>query len=60
VLRALQQQQPQSLTIVLTNYTSAAIRKRCAELGVKWFFDKSTEFEGIVDLISDPQRNARG
>jgi len=60
VLRALQQQQPQSLTIVLTNYTSAAIRKRCAELGVKWFFDKSTEFEGIVDLISDPQRSARG
>jgi two-component system OmpR family response regulator len=60
VLRALQQYQPQTLTIVLTNYTSAAIRKRCAELGVKWFFDKSTEFEGIVDLISDPQRNSRG
>jgi len=60
VLRALQQYQPQTLTIVLTNYTSAAIRKRCAELGVKWFFDKSSEFEGIVDLISDPQRNAGG
>ena len=60
VLRALQQYQPDTLTIVLTNYTSAAIRKRCAELGVKWFFDKSSEFEGIVDLISDPQRTARG
>jgi DNA-binding NarL/FixJ family response regulator len=59
VLRALQYQ-PDTLTIVLTNYTSAAIRKRCAELGVKWFFDKSSEFEGIVDLISDPQRSARG
>jgi len=59
VLRALQQHQPDTLTIVLTNYTSAAIRKRCAELGVKWFFDKSSEFEGIVDLISDPQRNTR-
>ena len=60
VLRALQQYRPDTLTIVLTNYTSAAIRKRCAELGVKWFFDKSSEFEGIVDLISDPQRKARG
>lgn len=60
VLRALQEHQPDTLTIVLTNYTSAAIRKRCAELGVKWFFDKSSEFEGIVDLISDPQRNPRG
>ena len=59
VLRALQQQQSQTLTIVLTNYTSTAIRKRCAELGVKWFFDKSSEFEGIVELISDPQRNTR-
>jgi DNA-binding NarL/FixJ family response regulator len=59
VLRALQEQQPDTLTIVLTNYTSAAIRKRCAELGVKWFFDKSSEFEGIVDLISDAQRNER-
>jgi two-component system, OmpR family, response regulator len=58
VLRALQQFQPDTLTIVLTNYTSTAIRKRCAELGVKWFFDKSSEFEGIVDLISDPQRNS--
>ena len=60
VLRAIQQSQPETLTIVLTNYTSAAIRKRCAELGVKWFFDKSSEFEGIVDLISDPQRTPRG
>jgi len=60
VLRALQQHQPKTLTIVLTNYTSAAIRKRCAELGVKWFFDKSSEFEGIVDLISDPQRSSTG
>ena len=60
VLRALQQFQPDTLTIVLTNYTSTAIRKRCAELGVKWFFDKSSEFEGIVSLISDPERHTRG
>ena len=60
VLRALQQFQPDTLTIVLTNYTSTAIRQRCAELGVKWFFDKSSEFEGIVSLISDPERHTRG
>ena len=60
VLRALQKAHPDALTIVLTNYTSDAIRKRCAELGVRFFFDKSSEFEGIVDLISDPERNTRG
>jgi len=58
VLRALQKARPDALTIVLTNYTSEAIRKRCAELGVRWFFDKSSEFEGIVDLISGRQRGA--
>jgi len=56
VLRALQKAQPDALTIVLTNYTSEAVRKRCAELGVRWFFDKSSEFEGIVDLIANRQR----
>ena len=56
VLRALQKARPNALTIVLTNYTSEAIRKRCAELGVKWFFDKSSEFEGIVDLIAGRRR----
>jgi DNA-binding NarL/FixJ family response regulator len=56
VLRALQKARPDALTIVLTNYTSEAIRKRCAELGVRWFFDKSSEFEGIVELISGRQR----
>ncbi len=56
VLRALQKTRPDALTIVLTNYTSDAIRKRCAELGVRFFFDKSSEFEGIVDLIARRQR----
>ena len=58
VLRALQKTRPEALTIVLTNYTSDAIRKRCAELGVRWFFDKSSEFEGIVELIASRQRGA--
>ncbi len=56
VLRALRDARPEALTIVLTNYTSEAIRKRCAELGVRWFFDKSSEFEGIVDLIARRHR----
>lgn len=57
VLRALQESRPDALTIVLTNYTSPAIRNRCSELGAKWFLDKSSEFERIVDLISN--RNSR-
>jgi len=58
VLRVARQVRPDALTIVLTNYTSEEIRKRCANLGVKWFFDKSIQFEGIVDLIAS--RRHRG
>jgi len=53
VLRALQESRPDALSIVLTNYTSEAIRKRCSELGAKWFLDKSSEFEAIAGLLSN-------
>ena len=39
--------------IVLTNYPHAAYRRRCAELGADFFFDKSTEFEKAVDVLRD-------
>mgnify|MGYP000396511689 CR=1 FL=1 len=38
--------------IVLTNYGSPAFRKRCLALGADHFFDKSLEFDGVVDLLN--------
>jgi two-component system, OmpR family, response regulator len=35
--------------IVLSNYASSAIRRRCAELGVERVFDKSNEIEDLLD-----------
>lgn len=52
VLRALQDLRSGTLAIVFTNYATPAIRKRCAELGAIGFFDKSSEFEEIGDLIA--------
>ena len=41
------------ITIVMfTNYPYLAYKKRCVELGAGHFFDKSTELEKLVDLIS--------
>jgi len=52
VLRALQDKKSGVLPIVFTNYATPAIRRRCAELGATWFFDKSSEFEEIGELIA--------
>ena len=41
------------ITIVMfTNYPYLAYKKRCMELGADHFFDKSTELQKLVDLIS--------
>ncbi len=40
-----------TVVIVLTNYPYSVIRKRCLELGADYFFDKSTEFEKIFDVL---------
>ena len=47
--------------IVLTNAPYPQYKKRCLELGANYFFDKSTEFEKIIEvcnkLIQDPPTN---
>jgi DNA-binding NarL/FixJ family response regulator len=35
--------------VVLTNYASADMRRRCAELGAHRVFDKSSEVEELID-----------
>lgn len=38
--------------VVLSNYASAGVRKRCAQIGVDAVFDKSTEMDALVDYCS--------
>jgi two-component system, OmpR family, response regulator len=38
--------------VVFSNYINAAVRKRCAQLGVDAVFDKSTEIDALVDYCS--------
>lgn len=39
--------------VVLTNYATPDIRKRCASLGADAVFDKSNEIDGLVDYCVD-------
>lgn len=51
VQRLSRQPQLQKL-VVFSNYIDAAVRKRCAQLGVDAVFDKSTEIDALVDYCA--------
>ena len=50
VLAACRDRKPEQKVVVLSNYATADIRQRCAQLGVDAVFDKSNEIEGLVDF----------
>ena len=49
LLQQLAVHEPWQKVIVFSNYVDTAVRKRCAQLGVDAVFDKSTEFDALVD-----------
>jgi DNA-binding NarL/FixJ family response regulator len=42
---------PTPVVIMLTNYAYPQYRKRCMDAGADFFFDKSTEFEEVVNVL---------
>lgn len=48
VLRSAQQMDIQARRVVLTNYATLDIRRRCAALGANRVFDKSSEIEDLI------------
>ena len=52
VLRALQSRAPDVPVFVLTNFANPQYRRLCASLGASGFFDKTTEFEKVRDVIA--------
>jgi DNA-binding NarL/FixJ family response regulator len=52
VMRAVRPLLPETAFLVLTNHPNPQYRRICMEAGARWFFDKSTEFGKIKDVIA--------
>jgi len=50
VLAACRDRKPSQKVVVLSNYATADIRQRCAQLGVDAVFDKSNEIDALVEF----------
>ena len=52
VLRAVRAQAPQIDCYMLSNFAALPYRRHAADLGASDFFDKSTEFECVRDVVA--------
>lgn len=50
VLSACKNRMPHQKVVVLSNYATADIRQRCAQLGVDAVFDKSNEIDALIEF----------
>ncbi|MBI3578130.1 MAG: response regulator transcription factor [Deltaproteobacteria bacterium] len=51
LLKHIKQTFPSLIVIILTNASHPQYRKRCMELGANFFFDKSTEFRKVPEVL---------
>ena len=51
VLEAIKKNLQSPKVIIFTNYPYPQYRKRCMDAGADFFFDKSSEFEKLVDTV---------
>lgn len=58
VLAACQDRPSRQKVVVLSNYATADIRRRCAQLGVDAIFDKSNEIDALVDFCNQQSGGA--
>jgi DNA-binding NarL/FixJ family response regulator len=51
VLETIKKDRPEPMVIMLTNFAHDHYRQKCLQLGADYFFDKSTEFERVTEVL---------
>lgn len=54
LLERIKRSHPSMVVIMMTNFPYQQYRERCLAAGADYFFDKSSEFEKIVKVFTDP------
>ena len=52
VLKGMQREKLTPIAIVLTNFAFSQYRKKCLQLGARFFFDKSADFNQVREALS--------
>lgn len=52
LLRKLKKRKQPPLVVVLTNLFDSQYRKKCMDAGADFFFDKSSEFNKVIEVLS--------
>ena len=58
VLRSIKGATPSPTVIMLTNYPYPQYRKKCADAGADFFFDKSGEFDKVAEVVERMARES--
>jgi len=51
IINPLKQLEPGMKIAILTNDASDFNRRKCLKMGADWFFDKSIEFESLLEVV---------
>ncbi|MFY9704765.1 MAG: response regulator transcription factor [Desulfobacterales bacterium] len=51
LLREIKAAHPEIMVIMLTNYDFEQYRKQCLQMGADYFFNKTLEFEKVVNVL---------
>lgn len=57
ILQEIKESEKPHKVIILTNYSAESYKKKALSEGADYFFDKSTEFEKVVDVITKLQKD---
>ena len=53
-LETIKRERPATKIIMLTNFTHDHYRQKCLQLGADYFFDKTSEFEKVLEVLQSP------
>jgi len=57
VLQEIKKSNQPPVVIVLTNYSYSQYRRKCLDAGADFFFDKSTEFDKVTEVLNQLSQN---